>query len=164
MGSRQRKAERPMIYEPYIQPVLSPLPCAVFVAQSASAQKVSTKLDDKYNFSEHKRYEWRENRLSTRQHPDTNQVMDLKINRLLAAKGFVEAKDKPDFCIFYDGGGNVQVGAGGASQAGSGPITAATIAPDYGLGNGPTLSRSPWMKVNRQIEFHVVDAAAHKPV
>jgi hypothetical protein len=37
------------------------------------------------------------------------------MNRLLAGKGFVEAKDKPDFCIFYDGGGNVQVGAGGAS-------------------------------------------------
>jgi hypothetical protein len=37
-------------------------------------------------------------------HPDTNEVMDLKIvkavNRLLAAKGFVEVKDKPDFCIF----------------------------------------------------------------
>lgn len=142
--------------------------CALFVAQSASAQKVSTKLDDKYNFSEHKRYAWRENRLSTRQHPDTNEVMDLKIvkavNRLLATKGFVEVKDKPDFYIFYDGGGNVQLGAGGASQAGSGPTTTAAIAPDYGLGDGPTLSPSTWMKVNGQIEFHIVDATARKPV
>jgi len=127
-----------------------------------------TKFDDKYNFFEHKRYAWRENRLLTRQHPDTNEVMDLKIvkavNRLLAKKGFVEVKDKPDFHIFYDGGGNVQLGAGAASQAGSGPATSATIAPEYGLGNGPTLSPSTWMKVNGQIEFHIVDAAAQKPV
>jgi Domain of unknown function (DUF4136) len=142
--------------------------CAIFVTPIVFAQKVSTTLDDKYCFSEHKRYAWRENRLVTRQNPDTNEVMDIKIvkavNRLLAARGFVEVKDKPDFYIFYDGGGNVQLGAGGASQAGSGPKTSADIAPDYGLGNGPTLSATTWMKVNGQIEFHIVDAAARKPV
>jgi Domain of unknown function (DUF4136) len=147
------------------------LACTLFAAQPASAQKISTKLDDKYSFSEHKRYAWRENRLLTRQHPDTNEVMDLKIvkavNRLLAAKGFIEVKDKPDFYISYDGGGNVQLGAGGASQAGSDPTTTATsttVGPTYGLGNGPTLSPSTWMKVNGQIEFHIVDAATQKPV
>jgi Domain of unknown function (DUF4136) len=142
--------------------------CVLFLGQSASAQKISTKLDDKYGFSEHKRYAWRENRLVTRQNPDTNEVMDLKIvravNRLLSAKGFVEVKDKPDFYIFYDGGGNVQLGGGGASQAGSGPTTSADIAPSYGLGNGPALSPTTWLKVNGQIEFHIVDAAAQKPV
>jgi len=43
------------------------------------AQKISTTFDNKFSFSEHKRYAWRENRLVTRQHPDTNEVMDLKI-------------------------------------------------------------------------------------
>jgi len=142
--------------------------CALFVGQSASAQKISTRFDDKYSFAEHKRYAWRENRLLTRQHPDTNEVMDLKIvkavNRLLTAKGFVEVQDKPDFYIFYDGAGNAQIGVGGASQAGSGPTTSADIAPTYGLGNGPALSPTTWMKVSGEIAFHIVDAAAQKPV
>ena len=60
------------------------------------AQKTSTTLDDKFSFSEHKRYAWRENRLITRQHPDTNAVMDLKIvkavNQVLSARGFVDVK------------------------------------------------------------------------
>lgn len=141
---------------------------AFFVVQSASAQKISTTLDDKYSFSDHKRYAWRENRLMTRQNPDTNEVMDIKIvknvNRLLVAKGFVEVKEKPDFYIYYDGGGNVSLGAGGASQAGSGPTTSADIGPNYGLGNGPALSPSTWMKVNGQIEFHIVDASTKKAV
>ena len=140
----------------------------VCFAQFASGQKVSTTVDDKYSFSDHKHYAWRENRLMTRQNPDTNEVMDLKIvkavNQLLATKGFVEVKEKPDFYVFYDGGGNVQLGAGGASQAGSGPTTSADITPTYGLGNGPTLSPSTWMKVNGQIEFHIVNATDRKPV
>jgi Domain of unknown function (DUF4136) len=142
--------------------------CALFLAQVTFAQKVSTKLDDKYSFTEHKRYAWRGNRLMTRQNPDTNEVMDIKIvkavNQVLGAKGFVEVKDNPDFYISYDGGGNVQLGPGGASQAGSGPSTSADIGPDYGLGNGPTLAPTTWMKVNGQIEFHIVDAVTQKPV
>lgn len=142
--------------------------CALSVVQSSSAQKISTKLDDKYSFSENKRYAWRDNQLLTRQHPDTNEVMNIKIvkavNRILAAKGFVEVKDKPDFFIFYDGGGDVQLGAGGVNKAGAGPTTSADLAPTYGLGNGPTLAPSTWMKVNGQIEFHIMDAATQKPV
>ena len=141
---------------------------AVFAGQAAFAQKVSTEVDDKYDFGEHKRYAWRGNRLMTRQNPDTNEVMDRKIvkavNELLVVKGFVEVNETPDFYISYDGGGNVQLGAGGASQAGSGPTTSANIAPDYGMGNGPTLSPTTWMKENGQIEFHIVDALAQKPV
>jgi hypothetical protein len=148
--------------------LISLVACALFTAQAVFAQNVSTKLDDKYTFTERNRYMWRENRLVTRQHPDTNEVMDLKIvkavNQILAAKGFVEVKDNPDFYIFYDGGGNVQLGSGGAGQAGSGPTTSADVAPTYGLGNGPTLSATTWMKVNGQIEFHILDAVSRKPV
>lgn len=134
----------------------------------ASAQKTDTKFDDRYDFSGHKRYQWRENRLMTRQNPDTNELMDLKIvkavNQFLASKGFAEVKEKPDFFLFYDGGGNSQVGVGGATQAGSGPATTADLSPNYGLGNGPTLAPTTWLKVNGQIVFHMVAADSQKPV
>ena len=71
--------------------------CAVFLALPATAQKTSTKFDEKYDFSLHRRYKWRENRLMTRQHPDTNEEIDLKIAKAvnrLRAKGFVENPGK----------------------------------------------------------------------
>jgi hypothetical protein len=141
---------------------------SVFVASSAAAQKTATKFDQNYDFSQHKKYEWRENRLMTRQNPDTNEVMDRKIvktvNQFLSSKGFVEVPDKPDFYIYYDGGGDTRLRAGGATQAGSGPTTSADITPDYGLGNGPTLAPTTWLKVNGQIEFHLIDAGSQKSV
>ena len=142
--------------------------CAVFLALSATPQKTTTKFDEKYDFSLHRRYKWRANRLVTRQHPDTNEEMDLKItkavNRLLRAKGFVETQEKPDFCIYYDGGGDTQVGPGGPSQANSGPTSPSDPTPTYGLGNGPALSPTNWLKVNGQIEFYLVDADSQRAV
>jgi hypothetical protein len=140
----------------------------ILLLSASPAQKTDTKFDGKYDFSQHKRYKWRENRLITRQNPDTNEVMDLKIvkavNQLLNSKGFVEVQDHPDFFVYYDGGGDLQIGVGGATQAGSGPTTSADIAPIYGLGNGPTLAPTNWLKVNGQIEFHLVDASSQQPV
>ena len=141
---------------------------ALFVAPRVPAQKTTTTFDDRYNFSQHKKYKWRENRLMTRQHPDTNQVMDLKIvkavNQLLSSKGFVEVQDHPDFYIYYDAGSDIRLNAGGATQAGSGPSTSADIVPDYGLGNGPALAPTTWLKVNGQIEFHLINAASQKSI
>jgi hypothetical protein len=141
---------------------------ALSVTLTALAQKTDTKFDEQYNFSQHKRYKWRENRLVTRQNPDTNEVMDLKIvkavNQMLGSKGFVEVQDKPDFYVYYNGGGDAQIGAGGANLAGSGPTTSADLSPSYGLGNGPTLAPSTWLKLKGQIEFHIVDAGSQKPV
>ena len=141
---------------------------AMSVTLTALAQKTNTKFDEQYNFSQHKRYKWRENRLVTRQNPDTNEVMDLKIvkavNQKLGSKGFVEVQDKPDFYVYYDGGGDAQIGAGGANLAGSGPTTSADLSPSYGLGNGPTLAPSTWLKLKGQIEFHIVDAGSQKSV
>ena len=142
--------------------------CAVPVVPPASAQKTDTKFDHAYDFSQRKRYQWRENRLMTRQNPDTNELMDLKIvkavNQFLASKGFVEVKEKPDFFLSYDGGGNSQVAAGGSTQTGSGPTTTADLSPNYGLGNGPTLAPTTWLKVNGQIVFHMVAADSLKTV
>jgi hypothetical protein len=141
---------------------------ALSVTLTALAQKTDTKFDGQYNFSQHKRYKWRENRLVTRQNPDTNEVMDLKIvkavNQMLGSKGFVEVQDKPDFYVYYNGGGDAQIGAGGANLAGSSPTTSADVSPSYGLGNGPTLAPSTWLKLKGQIEFHIVDAGSQKPV
>ena len=142
--------------------------CAAVLGLGARAQKVNTKFDENYDFSEHKSYKWRENRLTTQQNPDTNYMMDRKIvrnvNEFLKSKGFVEVQDNPDFYLYYDGGGNMQMGSGGAAQAGSGPSTTADISPDWGLGNGPALAPSTWLKVNGQIEFHMVDAKTKKVV
>jgi len=142
--------------------------CAAVLGPGAWAQKVNTKFDESYDFSEHKNYKWRENRLMTQQNPDTNYMMDRKIvrnvNEFLKSKGYTEVQENPDFYLYYDGGGNMQMGAGGASQAGSGPSTTADISPDWGLGNGPTMAPSTWLKVNGLIEFHMVDAKTKKVV
>src|SRR5215467_8676604 len=111
---------------------------AFLLGQLLLAQKASVTFDDQYRFSDHKRYAWLENRLMTRQHPDTNEVMDLKIvkavNQVLAARGFAEVKDKekPDFYVRYDGGGNSQFLAGGQTQASSAPLAPSDPTPTYG--------------------------------
>jgi len=142
--------------------------CAAALGLGAWAQKVNTKFDESYDFATHKSYKWRENRLVTQQNPDTNYMMDQKIvrnvNELLKSKGFGEVQENPDFYLYYDGGGNMQMGSGGANQAGAGPSTTASIAPDYGMGNGPTLAPSTWLKVNGLIEFHMVDVKTKKVV
>jgi len=142
--------------------------CAAVCGGGTWAQKVSSKADENYNFAEHKRYMWKGNRLMTRQNPDTNEVMDLKIvkvvNQTLASKGFVEVKEKPDFYIFYDAGGHSNVGAGGASQVEEGPTTTADQSPGFGMGMGPAMAPTTWLKVNGQISFHMVAADSSKPV
>ena len=131
------------------------------------AQKTSTTFDEKFVFSQHMRYAWQENHL-TRQHPDTNELMDLKIvkavNQLLFAKGFVEVKDKPDFYLYDDRGGGAMFAVGGASQASSAPRAPNDPTPTYGLGNGQALAPASWLKVNGQIVFHMLYATARKPV
>jgi hypothetical protein len=140
---------------------LSFLFLAMLAAPTVFAQKTSTKFDKDFDFSGHKRYAWRQNHLMTRQHPDTNEIMDLKIvkavNQTLVAKEFVEVKDKPDFYISYDGGGDMQISAGAQEHASSTPVSPVDRASTYGLGNGPALAPSTWLKVNGQIVFYMTD-------
>jgi hypothetical protein len=140
----------------------------MMTASLVSAQKASTTFDSNYSFSDHNHYAWRENRLMTRQHPDTNELMDLKIvksvNQTLAAKGFVEVKDKPDFYIYYDGGGNMDLLAGSTARANSTQMDPNDRTPTYGLGNGPALAPATWLKVNGEIIFHIADAGSKKLV
>jgi hypothetical protein len=132
----------------------------MLTASIAFAQKTSTTFDKNFDFSKHKRYAWRQSHLVTRQHPDTNEVMNLKIvknvNLTLGGRGFVKVEDNPDFYIYYDGGGDTELRAGGQDRANS-TSTSSTNAPTYGLGNGPTLAPSTWLKVKGQIVFHIVD-------
>ena len=140
----------------------------MLTALAAFPQKTSTVVDPGYDFSEHKRYTWRENRLLTRQHPDTNEEMDRKIvknvNQVLSASGFVEVKEKPDFYIYYDGGGDAMTAVAGQSQANSAPLAPGDPTPTYGLGNGPALAPASWLKVNGQIVFYMIDVASTKSV
>lgn len=140
---------------------LSLMLMVILTAPIAFAQKVSTTFDKNFDFSGQKSYAWRQNHLMTHQHPDTNEIMDLKIvktvNQTLVARGFVEVKDKPDFYIYYDGGSDMQVNTGALAQAGSTPLSPVDRAPTYGLGNGPALAPATWLKVNGQIEFYIVD-------
>ncbi|HKV79680.1 MAG TPA: DUF4136 domain-containing protein [Candidatus Sulfotelmatobacter sp.] len=133
----------------------------VLTAPFVFAQKTLTTFDKNFDFSGHQRYAWRQNHLLTHQHPDTNEMMDLKIvkavNQTLIARGFVEVKDKPDFYIYYDGGSDMQLSAGGKAQANSTPLSPVDRAPTYGLGNGPALAPATWLKVNGQIEFYMTD-------
>ena len=141
---------------------------AVVICPAVFAQNAATSYDNDFNFSAHKRYAWRQNRLMTRQHPDTNELMDLKIvkkvNEALAAKGFEEVKDKPDFYIYYDGGGDSELLAGSQQQANSTSANSTDRTPTYGLGNGPALAPATWLKVNGEITFHMTDAASGKVV
>lgn len=141
---------------------------AISIGPVAFAQKANNSNDNNFDFSAHRRYAWRQNRLMTRQHPDTNELMDLKIvkkvNEALSTKGFEEVKEKPDFYIQYDGGGDSDLLAGGQQQANSTSANSTDRTPTYGLGNGPALAPATWLKVNGQITFHITDAASGKPV
>src|SRR5882724_2706566 len=133
----------------------------MLTTQIAFPQKTFTTFDKTFDFSGHKRYAWGQNHLVTRQHPDTNEVMDLKIvkevNQILIARGFAEVKEKPDFYIYYDGGGDTEFREGEKAQANSMPLSPNDRTPTYGLGNGPALAPSTWLKVNGKIVFHVTD-------
>jgi hypothetical protein len=141
---------------------------AMVIGPTVVAQKASTTFDAGYNFSTHKRYAWRENRLLTQQHPDTNEVMDLKIvkmvDRTLAAKGFLAVGGSPDFYIQYDGGAESDIAVGGRAHANSGPLTPSDPTPTYGLGMGPSLAPVTWLKVNGEIVFHITDVGSGKSV
>jgi hypothetical protein len=147
---------------------LVPLILVLFTGAAVYAQKASVTLDEGYNFSTQKHYAWRENRLVTQQHPDTNEIMDLKIvkvvNRTLAAKGFVEVKDSADFYIQYDGGAERDMLAGGHAHANSAPRAPSDPTPTYGLGMGPALAPATWLKVNSEIVFYITDVGSGKPV
>ena len=136
--------------------------CVALACANASAQKVSTTSNTAFDFSQHRRFAWLENRLVTRQHPDTNEVMDLKIvkavNQTLTSKGFVEDKHNPDFYISYDGGGESDLAAAPAARANSTPVQPSDRAPTYGLGNGPAMAPGTWMKVNGRISFRITDS------
>ncbi|HKW35636.1 MAG TPA: DUF4136 domain-containing protein [Candidatus Acidoferrum sp.] len=144
------------------------LACLFFNCLTASGQKVSTINEPSFDFSKHKRYAWLENRLMTRQHPDTNETMNLKIVRAvdqtLKAKGFVEDKQNPDFYLNYDGGGESNLALSPTAQVNSAPKLSNDPTPTYGLGNGPAMAPAAWLKVDGRISFRMIDAVSKKQV
>lgn len=138
----------------------------LMLACGLSAQKVSITSDPGFDFSQHKRYAWLENRLVTRQHPDTNEIMDRKIvktvNQALDAKGFVEDNKNPDFYINYDGGSESDLAAGPVARVNSESTQPNDRNPTYGLGSGPAMAPATWLKVNGRISFRMTDVASKK--
>jgi hypothetical protein len=149
-------------------PGLAILGLSILVEPSTFAQKTSTSFDHQFSFSRHRCYAWRENRLVTQQHPDTNEMVNLKIvkevNRILNARGFVEVKDKPDSYLYYDGGGDALAVIGGDARVNSTSISPNDRTLTYGLGNGPAMAPASWLKVNGQIVFHMMDATSRKTI
>lgn len=144
------------------------LVCLVVAWSTECGQKVTTTSDPSFDFARYKRYAWLENRLVTRQHPDTNKVMDLKIvkavNRILTAKGFVEVSNQPEFYVLYDGGGESDLDAAPVARVNSAPSQPNDSTPTYGLGNGPAMAPATWLKVDGRISFRMTDAASKRQV
>ena len=80
----------------------------LFVAFPCAAQKVTTTLDNGFDFDSCKRYAWGQNHIITRQGRANDALIGQNIvqevNRTLAAKGFREDPSSPDFYISFDAG------------------------------------------------------------
>jgi len=84
------------------------LTALLFVALPCAAQKVTTTLDNGFDFESGKRYAWGQNHIFTRQGRANDALIGQNIvqevNRTLAAKGFREDASSPDFYISFDAG------------------------------------------------------------
>lgn len=132
------------------------------ICATLAAQKVSTNFDKNFDFTNHRRYAWRQNHIVTRQGKQNDELINQKIvqdvNRNLTEKGFVEDTANPDFFISY--------------EAGAGDFTAdiegfhATPAPRLNEPQGPVygIPQNVWYSVDGHIVFHLVAAKSDQPV
>jgi hypothetical protein len=127
-----------------------------------SAWKVTTNFDKSFDFTNHRRYAWRQNHIITRQGRQNDALIDDKIvqdvNRNLATKGFVEDTANPDFFISY--------------EAGAGDFTVdverfhASPAPRLNKPQGPVygIPQNVWYSVDGHVVFHLVDPKSGQSV
>jgi Domain of unknown function (DUF4136) len=134
----------------------------LLICATLAAQKVTTKFDNNFDFTNHRRYAWRQNHLMTRQGKQNDELIDQKIvqdvNRNLADKGFVEDTANPDFFISY--------------EAGAGNFTAdfegfhASPAPRLNEPQGPVygIPQNVWYSIDGHVVFRLVDAKSDQPI
>src|ERR1700739_1999747 len=89
-------------------PYLRLVAVLVAIVVNCLAQKVTSTLDTGFDFKSAKHYAWGQNHIITRQGRANDAWIGEKIvqevNRVLAAKGFIEDPTRPDFYISYDAG------------------------------------------------------------
>lgn len=134
----------------------------LLLVNSSNAQKITTTVNNPFDFAAAKHYAWKENHIITRQGKANDALIDKKIveevNRNLRAKGFSEDAANPDFYISYDAGSSdLAVGIEG-EITGHPPISTATIGPVYGI------PQNVWYSVDGIIAFHTLDAKTGKPI
>ena len=132
------------------------------ICATLAAQKVTTNFDKNFDFTNHRRYAWRQNHITTRQGKQNDALIDQKIvqdvNRNLAEKGFVEDSANPDFFI--------------SCEAGAGHFTAevegfhASPAPRVNEPQGPVygIPQNIWYSVDGHVVFHLIDAKSDQPI
>jgi hypothetical protein len=78
------------------------------ICSTLPAQRVTTNFNKNFDFTNHRRYAWRQNHIITRQGKQNDELINQKIvqdvNRNLTEKGFVEDTANPDFFISYEAG------------------------------------------------------------
>jgi hypothetical protein len=132
------------------------------ISSAASAQKVTTNFNKNFDFTNHRRYAWRQNQIITRQGRQNDALIDEKIvqdvNRTLAEKGFVEDTANPDFLISYEAGAEDSTLDVEGFHAGPAPRPTEPQGPVYGI------PQNVWYSVDGHIAFHLVDAKSNQPV
>jgi hypothetical protein len=127
-----------------------------------SAQKVSTNFDKSFDFTNHRRYAWRQNHIITRQGRQNDALIDDKIvqdvNRNLATKGFVEDTTNPDFFISYEAGAGDFTADVEGFHASPAPRSNEPQGPVYGI------PQNVWYSVDGHVVFHLVEAKSNLPV
>ena len=135
---------------------------ALLFVVPCAAQKVTTTLDNGFDFDSSKRYAWGQNHVITRQGRANDALIGQKIvqevNRTLAAKGFREDPSSPDFYISFDAGASDLAADMEGAQTGHPPVSTTTIGPVYGV------PQSVWYSVDGHITFHITDAKSNRPV
>ena len=127
-----------------------------------AAQKVTTTLHNGFDFKSATRYVWGQNYIITHQGRKNDALIDqnivLEVNRILAAKGFTEDSNSPDFYISYDAGASDLSGQLEGEYAHPTTASTASLGPVYGI------PQNLWYSVDGHITFHIVDAKSSKPV
>jgi Domain of unknown function (DUF4136) len=134
----------------------------LFVALNSGAQKVTTTIDNHFDFKNAKRYAWGQNHIITRQGHTNDALIDQKIienvNRALAARGFIEDRHNPDFFVFYEAGGSNASAEFEGPYSPPVPASTAAVQPVYGI------SQNVWYSVDGHITFRMIDASSNKPI
>lgn len=134
----------------------------LIMCAALAAQKVTTKLDNNFDFANHKRYAWRQNHIVTRQGKQNDALIDQKmvqdVNRNLTQKGFIEDSLHPDFFISYEAGAADLTAEVEGFHAGPAPRLNEPQGPVYGI------PQNVWYSVDGLVVFRLVDAKSNQPV